>query len=259
VRRRLLFSLIVLLLAAVPLALAAQRGGGGFMGFGRRSYVYENVRYDGRFTFVRIRYQAYGSWSADYPAMERNLTTMLRELTSIDAHNPETNVHTFDDPELFKFPVAYLTEPGYWYPTDEEVIGLRNYLAKGGFLIVDDFYDPYNHFGPEWTTFETGIRRVLPDARIDELNISHPVFNSFFEIKSLEVPYPGRWGERGLMGEFYGIHENNDPSERLMVVINYNMDIGDYMEWSATNSYNPLPTNEAYKFGINYVLYGLTH
>jgi hypothetical protein len=258
--RRPLFvlGLAVLVAIGVPLALAAQRGG-GWTGFGRRTYAGNNIRYDGRFVFARIAYAGYGSWAYDYPDMEQNFTTILRELTSLNPHVDGSNVHTLDDPELLKFPIAYLTEPGYWHPSDAEVDGLRNYLAKGGFLIVDDFFDPYNHFGEEWTTFERGIRRVLPDARIDTLDISHPIFNSFFALASLDVPYPGGWGERGLMGEFYGIHENNDASKRLMVVINYNMDIGDYMEWSATGSYAVAPTNEAYKFGINYVVYGLTH
>jgi hypothetical protein len=103
------------------------------------------------------------------------------------------------------------------------------------------------------------MRRVLPTARIDRLDLSHEVFNTFFRIKSLEVPYPGRLGEQGLMGEFYGIHEDNDPAGSLSVIINYNIDIGDYVEWSAENLYNPQSTNEAYKFAINYVLYGLTH
>jgi hypothetical protein len=260
VRRGLLvLGLALTVAAAIPLALAAQRGGGGYFGFGRRTYASNNLRYDGRFVFARIAYAGYSSWAYDYPEMEQNFTTILRELTSLNPHLEGSNIHTLDDPELLKFPVAYLTEPGYWYPTDAEVAGLRTYLDKGGFLIVDDFFDPYNHFGREWSTFEAGIRRVLPDARIDTLDLSHPVFNSFFALKSLDVPYPGGWGERGLMGEFYGIHENNDPTRRLMVVINYNMDIGDYMEWSATGAYAMAPTNEAYKFGINYVVYGLTH
>jgi len=83
------------------------------------------------------------------------------------------------------------------------------------------------------------------------------VFNSFFEIKSLHVPYPGRLGQLGVYGEFYGIHDNN-PTKRLQVVINYNMDIGDYMEWSATGIYAFAPTNGAYKFAINYIVYGMT-
>ena len=252
-QRRKLLVFITALVVALPLVVAAQRGG-GFGGFGRSVAQYPNAKYDGRYTFVRIRYQGNRSWSADYPVMERNLTTMLEALTSIRPHTTETNVHTLDDPELFKYPVAYLTEPGYWYPTDAEVLGLREYLAKGGFLIVDDF-----HYINEWRVFETAMRRVLPNAQIDELKVTHPVFNSFFSINSLVVPYPGRLGEAGLMGEFYGIHEDNDPSNRLMVVINYNMDIGDYMEWSGLDLYEFAATNEAYKFGINYVVYGLTH
>jgi hypothetical protein len=248
-QRRILFLLIVVL--AVPLAAAAQRG---YFSRAVRSGRYANVPYDGRFTVARIEYATYGGWAADYPAMEDNLTTILHEITAIRPHVARSNVHTFDDPELLKFPVAYLSEPGYWFPSDAEVLGLRQYLRKGGFLIVDDF-----HFPPEWAVFERAMRRVLPGARIERLELTHPVFNTFFRIKTLEVPYPGWLGERGLMGEFYGIHEENDPRRRLTVIINYNIDLGDYVEWSAQNLYNPESTNEAYKFVINYVIYGMTH
>jgi hypothetical protein len=240
-------------LIALPLAvtMAAQRGRGS--GFGMPRGQYANASYDGRFVFARIRYRAYGGWRADYPVMERNLTRMLDMLTTVEPNTTGSNVHDLDDPELLKYPVAYLSEPGYWYPTDTEVRGLQEYLAKGGFLIVDDF-----HFPNEWAVFDDAMRRVLPDADIVRLDVSHPIFNTFFSIDSLVVPYPGRLGEQGLMGEFYGIHERNDPTRRLTVVINYNMDIGDYMEWSETDQYAFAPTNEAYKFGLNYIVYGLT-
>jgi len=251
-KRRWVFRLVLLLALAAPLAAAAQRG--RFFSFSARSGRYANVPYDGRFTFARVEYAAYGGWAADYPTMEDNLTTILHEITELRPHVKRSNVHTFDDPELLNYPVAYLSEPGYWHPSDSEVLGLRQYLQKGGFLIVDDF-----HFQPEWNVFERAMRRVLPTARIERLELSHPVFNSFFRIKSLEVPYPGRLGEQGLMGEFYGIHEENDARRRLTVVINYNIDIGDYVEWSAQDLYNVQSTNEAYKFAINYVIYGMTH
>ena len=184
--------------------------------------------------------------------MEQNLTEMLTELTALAPHTTGSNVHDLDDPELLKYPVAYLSEPGYWYPSDAEVRGLQEYLAKGGFLIVDDF-----HFDREWWVFETAMRQVLPDARIDRLDVTHPVFNSFFAIKSLHIPYPG---QTDLFGEFFGIYDNNDATKRLSVVINYNMDVGDYVEWAqSSRSYSFEPTNEAYKLMINYVVYGLTH
>jgi Domain of unknown function (DUF4159) len=212
------------------------------------------VDYNGQFVIVRLWYPRYPGWSYDYPDMEQNFTLILRDISLLPAFPNGSNIFRMDDPELLKFPIAYLSEPGYWYPSESEVLGLRQYLAKGGFLIVDDF-----HFDNEWDVFERAMRRVLPDARIDRLNASHPVFNSFFSIKSLDIPYPGSLGEQGLMGEFYGIHEGNEPSKRLMVVIDYNMDIGDYMEHSGQGWYSVDPTNEAFKFGVNYLMYGLTH
>ena len=141
-----------------------------------------------------------------------------------------------------------------FYPTEAQALNLRRYIEKGGFLIIDDF-----HYENEWAVFENAIHRVLPGAAIERLDVKHPIFNTFFEITTLHVPYPGNLGQRGLYGEFYGIHQDNDPAKPLSVVIDYNMDIGDYMEWSPTGIYAVAPTNEAYKFGINYVIYGLTH
>ena len=212
------------------------------------------VEYNGQFVIVRLWYPRFPGWSYDYPEMEQNFTLILRDISLLPAYPDGSNIFRMDDPELLKFPIAYLSEPGYWYPSESEVLGLRTYLDKGGFLIVDDF-----HFENEWSVFESAMRRVLPNGRIDRLDVTHPVFNSFFSIKSLDVPYPGRLGEQGLMGEFYGIHEGNDRSKRLMVVINYDMDIGDYMEHSGQGWYAVDPTNEAFKFGVNYLMYGLTH
>ncbi len=235
---------------ALPLVGAAQGGLFG-LGFGLR-----NAPYDGRFALLRVRYQVYPGWAYDYPAMERNLARVLHDITAIRPDLEAANVLDLDDEELFRSPIAYLSEPGYWLPTPQEALGLRQYLHKGGFLIVDDF-----HFPNEWAVFEAAMRRVLPEARIERLDASHPIYNTFFAIDSLEVPYPGTSGPGALMGEFFGIHEDNDPRKRLMVVINYNMDLGDYLEWSndPRSAYSLVPTNEAYKFLVNYVLYGLTH
>lgn len=242
--------LTLLLLVTVTLPLTAQRGGwrGGMSQFRSTS-----LPYDGHFTFARLWYPYHGGWAFDWPEMEDNLSLIVSEITTIPLDPRGGTIVRMDDPELMKFPLAYLSEPGYWHPSDSEVEGLRTYLLKGGFLIVDDF-----HFEPEWAVFESAMRRVLPQARIDRLTVDHPVFNTFFEIKTLDVPYPGGLGERGLMGEFFGIYEDNDPKKRLMVVINYNMDVGDYIEHSGRSWYAEGPTHEAYKFGINYLIYGMT-
>jgi hypothetical protein len=240
-------AVLLAILLALALPVSAQNW---------RGFIPPTVAYDGRFVLARLYYGFYPGWSYDWPDMEDNLNKILHAVTAMRPHpNPASgNIFRMDDPELLKFPVAYLSEPGYWHPTDAEVEGLRRYLAKGGFLIVDDF-----HYDNEWAVFETAMRRVLPDAEIERLPLSHPVFHCFFDIKSLDVPYPGNIGARGLRGEFYGIHEKGKPSRRLMVVINYNMDIGDYMEHSARGFYPVDPTNEAFKFGVNYLIYGLSH
>ena len=217
----------------------------------RRPFIEPNLPYDGRFTFARIRYLEVrrSGWEYDYPQMERNLMGALRELTTLRPHTAGSNVHTFDDPELLRYPVAYVSEPGYWYPTAAEQEGLRTYLAKGGFVIFDDF------MRGEWQNFETQIRRALPGVQIVPLDVSHPVFDTFFRIESLDMTYPGN---RSLKAEFFGIFEDNDPARRLMVVINYNNDIGDYMEWSGAGWFPVNLTNDAYKLAVNYILYGMT-
>ena len=229
-------------------ALPAWGQGGGY----GRPAMEPNVAYDGRFTFARIRYLEYRSfgWAYDYPEMERNLMTVMREISELRPHTDRSNIFTLDDPELMKYPVAYVSEPGYWIPTDAEVEGLRRYLAKGGFIIFDDF------MGREWVNFEAQFRRVLPSARIVSMTAEHPIFDSFFHIASLDMTYPNR---PSIKAEFYGVYEDNDPKRRLIAIINYNNDIGDYMEWSGRGWLPVNLTNDAYKLAVNYLVYGMTH
>jgi hypothetical protein len=223
---------------------------------------YENFPYNGRFTFVRLRFEpwiwgrgpySWGldlKWNHDYPRGERHFTKMLDELTYIKPNTGGGNIFALDDPELFKYPWAYLCEAGFLTLTDEEAENLRTYLLKGGFLVIDDFILYH------WDNFVKQIYRIFPEGRLVKLDVSDPVFDSFFHIDSLDFPHPG---DPRLMGEFYGIYEDNDPKKRLMILANYNNDIGDYWEWSDTGWIPIELSNEAYKLGINYVIYGLTH
>ncbi len=246
-RRIGLWSLLLLLLVTGVAESQRRRGGrGGGVA------VEPNAEYDGRFTFVRLRYPEYSAagWAFDYPAMERNFMTIVQDLTTMRPHVRQSNVHAMDDPALGHYPIAYLSEPGYWAPTASEAAGLRAWLQKGGFLIVDDFL--FN----QWMQFERSMREVLPDARFIRLTVDHPVFDSFFTIRSLdEMHHPS---SREARAEYYGIFEDNDPAKRLMVIVNYNNDIGDYMEWSGEGWYPVNLSNDAYKFATNYLIYGLT-
>ncbi len=212
-----------------------------------------NAAYDGRYTFVRLRYDVYrrSGWEFDYPTMERNFMTIVQDLTTMRPHVRDSNVHDMDDPALSQYSIAYLSEPGYWVPTGSQALGLRNWLRKGGFLIVDDFY-----LG-QWANFERSMRLVLPDARFVKLDRTHPIFDSFFRIDKLDgMAHPDNPSARA---EYLGIFEGNDSTQRLMVIVNYNNDIGDYMEWSGQGWYPVNLSNDAYKFATNYLVYALSH
>lgn len=236
--------------------LAAQfgrRGGGRNMG---RDPM-PNAQYDGRYTFARVRFEPYTGgrdlkWDHDYPRAESHLMRILRELTTVRPRLDGGNIYAFDDPEIFKYPISYVSEPGFWTLSESEIVSLRKYIAKGGFLIFDDFADGY-----EWANFEARMREVLPNANIVRLEASHPIFDSFFHIeeKTLHMEHP----YRGVLAEFYGIYEDNDPSKRLIAIINFNNDIGDYWEFSDEGFVPVELSNEAYKLGVNYVVYALTH
>jgi Domain of unknown function (DUF4159) len=226
-----------------------------------------NIPYDGRFTFVRIRYQstpegywAGPSWVHGYPLAEQNLLRIMTEISLLNAHVDDINVVALDDPELFQYPIAYIIEVGFWSPTPREVEGLRAYLHKGGFLIVDDFKpEGWRGLpGGGWEPFAAAMRRVLPEARFFDLDAASPIFHSFFEIpETLLSDFPQAYNYGRPV--FRGIYQDNDPRKRLMVMVNYNTDVSQYWEWSGRGLRPFDDTNEAYKLGVNYLIYGLTH
>ena len=219
------------------------------------------VEYDGRFAFTRLQYgtQSLASgrfrreptWAHDFPRADFHFMKILSELTFVRAMNDEGNVLTLDDPDLGRFPIAYMSEPGFWQPSEADVAALRAYLQKGGFIIFDDFRG--NHV----YNLEAQMRRVMPAASFQKLDATHPVFHSFFEINALD-PRSGYYADAGDT-EWLGMFEGNDPRKRLIAIANNNHDLGELWEFSDTG-YVPVDlSNEAYKFGVNYVMYALTH
>jgi hypothetical protein len=220
-----------------------------------------NGAYDGRFTFARIRFAPRGGndffgrgdpkWSHDYPTAERNFAKIIVELSTMRPYMEGGNVFTLDDPELTRYPIAYLCEPGFWNPTEAEATALRAYLDKGGFIIFDDF------FGRHWENFEAQMRRVLPQGRLVKLDPAHPIFDAFFKIEAVNDGFGGG-GRRGS-AEYWGVFEGNDPEKRLLAIVNFNNDIGESWEYSDTGIIPVDVTSVAYKLGMNYLIYGMTH
>jgi hypothetical protein len=255
--RLLLVGIGILSLAAV---VSAQRYFGGF--------AYEptthNVPYDGRFTFVRLKYtvgpggyyyHGMPAWAHGYDRAEQNLTKILDAISAVHPRVDASNVFALDDPRLFEYPVAYMTEAGFWELNDREATSFRAWLQKGGFVIFDDFRPPPRG-GGGWEQFENNMRRVLPNVSFQDLKADDPIFHCFFDIDSLDI-LPQAYD--GGLPVIRGIYDDKDPDHRLMAVINFNTDVSQFWEFSDSGFLPIDESNEAYKLGVNYVIYGLTH
>jgi len=237
------------------LALPAMAAGQRF--FGRPSVAsLPVVEYDSHFAFTRIRYGArigrgFGGWEHDYPTADRNFSAILDYITNMRVHLDGSNILDLDDPRIFENPVIYMSEPGFWTTGDAEAASLRAYLLKGGFIIFDDFDGD-----DQWRNLVIQMKRALPEHDFIRLDVSHPIFQSFFSLKTLDIPHPMM---RGIEPGFFAIFDDNTVSGRMMAIANWNNDIGDYWEWSAEGLYGNDPTNDAYRLGVNYLVYEMTH
>ena len=224
--------------------------------------------------FSRVAYTGYGrgwgrgfgrggpSWATDYPKADQIFLSFIdRLLSNLDAYEWQHPV-LLDDPQLRRFPYLYALEVGYMNLTPSEVEGLRGFLLAGGFLVIDDFWGPR-----EWANFEYQMEQVLPGYPIVDLSQDHEIFSTFYEITELlQVPNRrnGWWSVNGgSTSECYGclpqIKGIYDEEGRLMVVINFNTDLGDAWEW-ADDPYYPLKfSTYAYEMGVNMIVYAMSH
>jgi len=247
--------LIALVLTGVMAVVAQPRS----TGWGRPA-----LPYDGRLTFVRLRWTAgtYGVpvagqginfWLHEFPRAEQNLMTVLDDVTLIDARTDGSLILPLDDPNLFKYPIAMMWEPGFWVMTDEQADALRSYMLKGGFVIFNDF-ERY-----QWDNFEAQMDRVLPGSRWVPLDETHPIFHSFFRIDQIDVPHPINHHLYGFKPEYLGLFDDNDPTKRLMAIVNYNTNLAEYWQMAGTGFFPIESENIGFRLGINYILYGMTH
>lgn len=203
------------------------------------------------------RYWDRGSWAIDYPKADQQFVFGLSRLTTIDAFESENPVR-LSDPDLARYPFLYILEVGYMDMTDAEVEGLRRYLQAGGFLFVDDFWGSW-----EWRNFEQQIARVLPGHAIVDIPLEHPLFHVFYDIErvvqvpSVRIINGGvTWEKDGYVPHVRGIF---DDDGRLMVLVNWNTDLGDAWEW-VDNPYYPLEySNYAYQLAVNAIVYSMSH
>ncbi len=219
------------------------------------------------FYFTRVAYSGGGggfrrwrrqAWATDYPKSDRQFLIVLERLTGLDMFLRE-HPRLLTDENLNRFPFLYAVEVGSMSMTPEEVAALREFLLRGGFLVVDDFWGTY-----EWEVFEHEMGKVFPEFPIVDVPLEHEIFHNFYDIDEIiQVPNvnngTGGWRTHERDGYDPYVKGIFDDEGRLMVIVNWNTDLGDAWEW-AENPYYPLKySTYAYQMGVNFIIYAMSH
>jgi hypothetical protein len=204
-----------------------------------------------------------GWWIVDWPDADNHFTTGLQRLTRIDVGDPR---HLpLSDEHLFDYPWIYATQTGWWDLSDSETLRLREYLLRGGFLVVDDMWGP-----EQWDVFRRTMDRVLPNRPIVDIEEGDSVMHVLYDIGAKDrTIIPGsRHLRRGADGSVQIVQPPGavpawraiyDDRNRMVVAINFNTDVADAWEFADVPYYPEAMTALAYRYGINYVVYSMTH
>ena len=218
-----------------------------------------------QFHFARLRYPGgipgyYKNWYTDYPEMDSHLSMLAKRQTNIEVGEPE--VVSSDSPDIFNYPLIYSVEPEQMVLTPKDARNLREYLARGGFWFADDF-----HGDEELNQFLEQIGRVIPGARLVELDTSHPLFHAFYDIDSIiqvtndeiaKCRDCEQW-ENGPSGRIPKVFAIFDDLGRMKVLMAWNTDLGDGLEWADDPAYPAVYSTYSFKFLTNVIVYTMTH
>jgi hypothetical protein len=220
------------------------------------------------FVFARLIYSSglngsfrgrRNAWATDFPEADYKFMYGIQRLSNVRVQIQENPVHIMD-PELFRYPFLYAVEVGQMTISMQEAERLREYLLRGGFLYADDFWGLYQK-----QNFLNQMRKVFPDRAVATLPLSHEVFHTFFDIDHvMQIPNVsngcnGRrtWQDSSdIVPTVLGL---NDDTGRLMVMATYNSDLGDAWEWMDEPCYPALFSGQAYRMGLNFILYAMSH
>lgn len=223
-------------------------------------WVSARLRYRDAFSRGRFRgFRQEGAWATDYPLGDRHLIIGVQRLTRIHARSVEQPVELDGTDDVFNWPFLYAVEVGQWSINEKEGKQLREFLDRGGFLMVDDF-----HGVDQWEIFAEGIHEVYPDRPIEDLQASEPIFHILADVDTkVQVA--------GLAALYYGrtYEQPSDPyprwraiydeKKRIAVAICHNMDLGDAWEHSDEAEYPADMAIVAHRALQNYAMYDLTH
>jgi len=202
-------------------------------------------------------YGTRGYATIDSPKADRQFSLGVRRLTRIHTRSKEEYVG-LDNDEVFKWPWLYAVETGHWMLTDENCKKLREYLLRGGFLMTDDF-----HGTAEWEVFLNGMNRIFPERPIVEIENGDPIFHVLYDLDErvqvpviVNFPFHKTYEKDGIVPHWRGIY---DDRGRIMVAMCFNQDNGDAWEWADSPHYPEKFASQAFRTGINYIIYSMTH
>jgi len=197
-------------------------------------------------------------WTQDYPRADRHFLRALRRLTRIDARSVEQPVNLDDDDDVYNFPFLYAVQVGQWDLTDAQAVKLRDFILRGGFLMVDDFWGP-----TQWQTFEASMSRVFPDLIPLDLNNDSPIFHSVYDLQNRYQVPGARYLETGSYEKCQGCPAQwraiSDAKGRILVAMTVNSDVGDSWEFADDPRYDEKFSALGIRIGVNYIVYSMTH
>jgi hypothetical protein len=210
-----------------------------------------------------------GYWTMDYPRSDRHLLEGVRRLTRINSRSVEQVVSFDGSDDMFNYPTLYAVEVGHWKLSDDNARQLREFLLRGGFLMVDDFHGSnagdHDQGINEWANFTAGISKVFPDRAIEDIPDNDPIFHTIYDLSErFQVPGAqyydtGLTYEKGPTGKQPHWRAIRDDKGRIVVAICHNMDLGDAWEHSDEPRYLEKWASLAYRIAMNYFVYDLTH
>jgi hypothetical protein len=198
------------------------------------------------------------SWTQDYPRADRHFAQALRRLSRVHARSVEQPVNLDDGDDAFNYPWMNAGEMGDWKLTEAQAASLREYLLRGGFIMLDDFWGT-----EEWNRFAESMQRVFPDRPIVEIANEDPIFHIVYDLDE-RYQVPGQWALQrgstyrndGATAHWRGIYDDHG---RVMVAMTFNSDVGDSWEWADDPNYPEKYSALGIRIGVNYVIYSMTH
>jgi hypothetical protein len=219
----------------------------------RSGFVYARIRYHPQ-PWWRLEVRNEVPWHHDYPDGDTMFPTSLGRLTTVYTTPDSFQLVDIDSPEIFQYPFVYMSEPGYLNLLPGDIQNLREYLDRGGFLLMDDFRGNEVD-NSQFENMRQQMKKLFPDRELQLVPPNHPIFHLFYDLDSINMLPPYRMFNSGEV-QFFGI---SDAKGNIQVMIDFNNDISEYWQALDVGQCSIHEAGTAVELGVNYAIYALTH